>query len=617
MTVFDSQQTPIELGAKLREDQHATIFAVSQQAGLAAKIYKTPPNVPHRQKLNWMRHNPPYSPQLSRPSFIAWPTGLLHNDQEQFIGYLAPHLADAVPLSFAIHPEHQAEYLPGFNEDPRMKYHAAANIAGVLRLLHQHNYVMGAVSDQRILVTPAGEIFFTDADLLQVQVPQAGQVIIYPSPPAPEPYLPRELQGKATKSTVWQPEHDCFGLAVLIFQLLTGGIHPYDLRWTGKDQAPSLAEAIRLGYFPYKTGNNEPIAPPPGAPELDSLPVADMFRNCFITGHHTPALRPRPEAWQAALAKAEKMLSPGPQAGQPTIRTRPIPAPVPGTTPRPPQTKPGLTSKKKSRSKTKTAAKSRRSQAAQRPPWVWAVTILVAGILCSGALLMIDELGRLPALPGFLQPVPAPENPEAQIAPEQRSSPDGSQAEQPSYPESSGAPAGFTPPTESSEPAGLPTDAQTINSSEASTNDDTEKNETVPASETEATPLPPAETDTPPATQTLPPTLTAPQPPTEPSQGVVTNIDAGQVFPFGQPIKLETTVSDPTGVSGAYVWISRNETNNRQLISNNYHACQNTVSCQIEDEFTNLAAGQYLIQLLVVKTGQAATQQAEIPITIQ
>jgi hypothetical protein len=88
------------------------------------------------------------------------------------------------------------------------------------------------------------------------------------------------------------------------------------------------------------------------------------------------------------------------------------------------------------------------------------------------------------------------------------------------------------------------------------------------------------------------------------------------VIPLGQPLILETTLSGVDGAKGLFVLISRNETANRQLIANRYHPCQSATECRTTDEFVNLAAGQYLVRVLV-QSGQATTEQAEIPITVQ
>ena len=48
-------------------------------------------------------------------------------------------------------------------------------------------------------------------------------------------------------------EHDRFGLAVVAFQLLMDGSHPYDCRIEGRhaDEANTRKEKIERGYYAY------------------------------------------------------------------------------------------------------------------------------------------------------------------------------------------------------------------------------------------------------------------------------------------------------------------------------------------------------------------------------
>ena len=52
------------------------------------------------------------------------------------------------------------------------------------------------------------------------------------------------------------------GLAVLIYQLLMEGNHPFRAQWLGSGEPPPLEERIRLGCFPYRQTPVCPVAPP-------------------------------------------------------------------------------------------------------------------------------------------------------------------------------------------------------------------------------------------------------------------------------------------------------------------------------------------------------------------
>ena len=88
-----------------------------------------------------------------------------------------------------------------------------------------------------------------DTDSFQVRDPQNG--VIYRCHVGTPEYTPSELQGRDFASVDRAPEHDLFGLAVLIFQLLMEGTHPFAGTFQGRGEPPPLAERIDVGWFPY------------------------------------------------------------------------------------------------------------------------------------------------------------------------------------------------------------------------------------------------------------------------------------------------------------------------------------------------------------------------------
>ena len=106
------------------------------------------------------------------------------------------------------------------------------------------------------------------------------------------------------------PEHDSFGLAVLIFQLLMEGSHPFRAHWLGAGEPPPIESRISLGLFPYSAVHSQIVVPPKNAPSLDTLHpwLAELFRRCFVDGYKAPRWRPGPELWAQALAEVEAAL---------------------------------------------------------------------------------------------------------------------------------------------------------------------------------------------------------------------------------------------------------------------------------------------------------------------
>jgi hypothetical protein len=126
-------------------------------------------------------------------------------------------------------------------------------------------------------------------------------------------YLPAEIQVKiqhgATFSTAPLPtfskDTDNFALAILIFQLLMNGVHPFAcavLPCEKSVSTPQPIDNIIKGKSPF-LHKMPGIRIPAFAPKITVLPdeIQKLFRCSFIDGHSTPSSRPKPTEWQKAL----------------------------------------------------------------------------------------------------------------------------------------------------------------------------------------------------------------------------------------------------------------------------------------------------------------------------
>lgn len=309
MDIYDSHRKPIWLGLPVGHGGEATVYRVRGQADHLAKIYEGPALPEYGKKLVWMRDHPPEDPTLEvGHASLAWPVDLLYDAQGKLAGYLMPYIRDAAPLLEVFNPRRRAITLPEF--DRRYLYRAARNLAVSLQALHERGYVVGDLNESNVLVTPSALVTLIDTDSFQVQEQKGRRVIVYRCPVAKLEYTPPELQRQTPGKFFRRPEHDAFGLGVLIFQLLMEGSHPYRARWLGEGDPPPVEERIRMGCFPYMASPPCPLAPPPNAYPLDILHprLAELFSRCFVDGSKRPERRPKPLEWSQAIAAAEKNL---------------------------------------------------------------------------------------------------------------------------------------------------------------------------------------------------------------------------------------------------------------------------------------------------------------------
>ena len=300
--LYDSKRSPIQLGDNIGVGGEAIVYRVTNRPAQLAKIYNRI-RANHEEKLLWMRDHSPDDPAVALGhASLAWPLDLLYNGKGQFVGYLMPFIRNAVIVFDVFNPRRRAQVLPNFNY--RYLHRTAQNLATTLSALHARDYVIGDLNESNVMVTPQALVTIIDAD--SVQVDPEGP-LVYPCPVGKPEYTPPELQGKPFENLVRTPLHDSFGLAILIFQLLLGGSHPYRARWLGAGDPPPIEERIRWGCFPYLKSPPCPVRPPPNVPGLNTLhpDLVTLMWRCFVDGYRDPSQRPTPDMWRRALAEAE------------------------------------------------------------------------------------------------------------------------------------------------------------------------------------------------------------------------------------------------------------------------------------------------------------------------
>ncbi len=285
--VYDLKGNPRQV-AKIYHSCHRTI---EREQKLEAMIFKPP-------QYDTRRMSPPH---IS----IAWPLELLY-EQRKFVGYIMPRIEQCSNILEVYNPQLRAKKYTEFNW--KFLHRTARNLATALNALHVHRYIMGDVNQKNILVNTDALVTLVDTDSFQVQDSNGK---IYRCPVGVPDYTPPELQSQRLDSVDRTTNHDNFGLAVIIFQLLMEGFHPF----MGLPKEPTLCSFeeiylhnIKQGIFPYQ--RNYEFNPPPGAPLFKTLhpEIQNLFFRCFVDGHHNPSSRPTPLEWLDALEKAETAL---------------------------------------------------------------------------------------------------------------------------------------------------------------------------------------------------------------------------------------------------------------------------------------------------------------------
>ncbi len=293
---FFADGAPLRLGDRLGKGGEGEVFALAEQPNLAAKIYHTDRAPGRRAKITVMIAAP-----LEAGGLVAAPSAIITDGTGAFSGFLMPRVADAAPLHDLYAPGSRREIFP--DADYRFLLRVAANAARAVAAVHDAGHVIGDVNHSGFLISQDGLVALIDADSFQVRTDDAVHRCTVGVPE----YTPPELQGSSLSEIDRTPAHDAFGLAVVVFQLLFFGRHPFSgVSETGHLTIP---EAIAAGAFAFSATRSGPLTPPPGAMALTDLPaaLADLFERAFGP---TPEQRPSPRDWIEALSDAENAQRP-------------------------------------------------------------------------------------------------------------------------------------------------------------------------------------------------------------------------------------------------------------------------------------------------------------------
>jgi formylglycine-generating enzyme required for sulfatase activity len=305
----NGEQAVLAEGSCLGVGGEAGIFLVTSDPLLVAKIYHRPTDQ-YMRKLEVMLANPPTDPTAGQGHIsIAWPTDLLNADSPagRCAGFLMPRVTDMLRIMDFFNPRTRRTKSPLFSY--LYLHRTARNLAASFHALHEKGYVVGDVNESNILVKETAMVTLVDTDSFQIPDRAAG--VVYRCPVGKPEYTPRELHGRPFDREDRLPEHDRFGLAVLLFQLLMEGTHPFDGVYRGRGEAPSIMTRIAAGHFPFAKEWLGQFAPPASAPEFEILHprLRELFLRCFCEGHEAPRQRPSAAEWRDALIDTEGELA--------------------------------------------------------------------------------------------------------------------------------------------------------------------------------------------------------------------------------------------------------------------------------------------------------------------
>lgn len=298
--VHGARRAPLTLGKLLKSGGAGSVFLIKERPHEVAKLYHaTVDTAVYERKLQAMLEMSPDLPDVEEKGVrhvqIAWPTEMLRDRGGRFIGFSMPVLDFAATSDLEHVLQERQARAEGLPTTLGAKAALAANLAMILAALHRRQHYV--VDLKPLNVRFYRESLFVamlDCDGFSIQ----GKGERFPAGQVTTDYLAPEFQQRGVKPGEEEAQ-DRFALAVMVFQLLNGGLHPYSGRPQGSDLPSDLPGRIAAQLYAYGRSGNPRILPSPvSGHEAFPQPLREMFDRAFAT---RAAQRPSASEWADLL----------------------------------------------------------------------------------------------------------------------------------------------------------------------------------------------------------------------------------------------------------------------------------------------------------------------------
>lgn len=262
--VFDNAGRRLVLGRLIKSGGAGSVFLLDNAAGSVAKLYHPGVGLEvYERKLQAMLALCPDLPDRiengKRHVQIAWPEALLRDRQGRFIGFRMPKLDIAATSDLEHVLQERQARAEGLPTGLGPKAVLAANLAVTLAALHRRgHYVVDLKPLNLRFYRESLYIALLDCDGFSVQ----GRGERFPAGQVTADYLAPEFHGSGV-TPGREEQQDRFALAVVVFQLLNSGIHPYSGRTRNARLPTDLPGRIRARLYGYGLrphGDIKPVA---------------------------------------------------------------------------------------------------------------------------------------------------------------------------------------------------------------------------------------------------------------------------------------------------------------------------------------------------------------------
>lgn len=287
----------LELIKRIGRGGEGDVYLLAGSERIAVKIYKENKRSDREDKVRAIVQ----MKLASATNLVAFPQEIVTSKSGRFVGFTMRLVDGFRPIHELYGPKSRKINYP--KADYRFIIRAAANIARAVGEVHNASCVVGDLNHSGILVSEEATVALIDADSFQITLGSK----TFPCLVGVPEFTPPELQSRSLDGVLRTVEHDHFGLAVTIFQLMFMGRHPYaGQQASGGDL--TLDQLIARNLFAYSRVRTNGVSPPGVMATLDDFPseIGEAFEKSFGL---SPSSRPSALDWIGLLKSLEGKLN--------------------------------------------------------------------------------------------------------------------------------------------------------------------------------------------------------------------------------------------------------------------------------------------------------------------
>jgi hypothetical protein len=301
----------ITLGEKLGQGAAGEVYRLEGNTKFVFKKYRNLKIAKqHEPKVRAMMTDPPSSivHKAAGKEYvqIAWPSGIVRDDDGRFEGFLMPFVDFHRSVELQLLLQRVTREKARLNEGYRYRITAAANLSAMMAGLHARGHHM--IDMKPVNLRVYRNVMFVavvDCDGFSIK----GNEGRFPATMWTPDYIAPEYKDRRPEDC--GEYQDRFALAVIVFQLLNNGVHPFQGRPApGADVPPDLQSRVFRGLYSYgKRRHREQ------APALASIhdyledKTREFFERAFVGGGR-PSAREWCEHLRGLLDPGRALLRP-------------------------------------------------------------------------------------------------------------------------------------------------------------------------------------------------------------------------------------------------------------------------------------------------------------------